>query len=153
MDAMLKTSVSLRQNLLQLGKHRFPHRRLIQRRTWKLPAGPGLPGRNRQELWHLRHGIPRRSASQDENLFFWWQSLLADWLCVWYPGAVQFTYDQRLEFGLYDYKTKDDTINALRRISYMSGGTATGEAISYSTQNLFRYRRTWVEYYLKMKNS
>ncbi|XP_076604452.1 cochlin [Chaetodon auriga] len=53
-------------------------------------------------------------------------------------GAVQFTYDQRLEFGLHDYSTKDDTINALRSIPYMSGGTATGGAISYATQNLFR---------------
>nr|XP_046269292.1 cochlin isoform X2 [Scatophagus argus] len=53
-------------------------------------------------------------------------------------GAVQFTYDQRLEFGLYDHSSKDDAINALRRISYMSGGTATGGAISYTTQNLFR---------------
>lgn len=51
---------------------------------------------------------------------------------------MQFTYDQRLEFGLFDHSTKDDTIDALRRISYMSGGTATGDAISYSTQNLFR---------------
>ncbi|XP_035529353.1 cochlin [Morone saxatilis] len=53
-------------------------------------------------------------------------------------GAVQFTYDQRLEFGLYDHSTKDNAINALRRIPYMSGGTATGAAISYTTQNLFR---------------
>uniref|UniRef100_A0A3Q0RX79 Cochlin n=1 Tax=Amphilophus citrinellus TaxID=61819 RepID=A0A3Q0RX79_AMPCI len=53
-------------------------------------------------------------------------------------GAVQFTYDQRLEFGLSDYSNKEDAINALRRIPYMSGGTATGSAISYTTQNLFR---------------
>ncbi|KAM9341596.1 cochlin [Symphorus nematophorus] len=53
-------------------------------------------------------------------------------------GAVQFTYDQRLEFGLFDHTTKDDAINALRRIPYMSGGTATGGAISYTTHNLFR---------------
>uniref|UniRef100_A0A3B3CJZ2 Cochlin n=1 Tax=Oryzias melastigma TaxID=30732 RepID=A0A3B3CJZ2_ORYME len=53
-------------------------------------------------------------------------------------GAVQFTYDQRLEFGLFDYSTKEDTMKALRGISYMSGGTATGSAISYATQNLFR---------------
>lgn len=52
---------------------------------------------------------------------------------------MQFTYDQRLEFGLYDHKTKDDTINAVRRIAYMSGGTATGEAIRYCTRNLFKY--------------
>uniref|UniRef100_A0AAQ6IGN8 Cochlin n=1 Tax=Anabas testudineus TaxID=64144 RepID=A0AAQ6IGN8_ANATE len=53
-------------------------------------------------------------------------------------GAVQFTYDQKLEFSLFDYSTKEDAINALRRIPYMSGGTATGEAIRYTTQNLFR---------------
>uniref|UniRef100_A0A3Q3WQS5 Cochlin n=1 Tax=Mola mola TaxID=94237 RepID=A0A3Q3WQS5_MOLML len=53
-------------------------------------------------------------------------------------GAVQFTYDQRLEFGLFDHSNKDDAINALKRISYMSGGTGTGDAISYATNNLFR---------------
>ncbi|XP_044022643.1 cochlin isoform X2 [Siniperca chuatsi] len=53
-------------------------------------------------------------------------------------GAVQFTYDQRLEFGLFDHSTKEEAINALKRIPYMSGGTATGGAISYTTQNLFR---------------
>ncbi|KAJ4920042.1 hypothetical protein JOQ06_021959 [Pogonophryne albipinna] len=53
-------------------------------------------------------------------------------------GAVQFTYDQRLEFGLFDHSDKDETMNALQRIPYMSGGTATGAAISYTTQNLFR---------------
>ncbi|XP_028251349.1 cochlin [Parambassis ranga] len=53
-------------------------------------------------------------------------------------GAVQFTYDQRLEFGLFEHSNKEDAISALRRISYMSGGTSTGAAISYATQNLFR---------------
>uniref|UniRef100_A0A8C9Z3Y4 Cochlin n=1 Tax=Sander lucioperca TaxID=283035 RepID=A0A8C9Z3Y4_SANLU len=53
-------------------------------------------------------------------------------------GAVQFTYDQKLEFGLFEHTNKEDSINALRRISYMSGGTATGAAITYTTQNLFR---------------
>ncbi|XP_069573818.1 cochlin [Brachyistius frenatus] len=53
-------------------------------------------------------------------------------------GAVQFTYDQRLEFGLFDHSNKEDAINAVRRIPYMSGGTSTGSAISYTTQNLFR---------------
>ncbi|XP_011488436.1 cochlin isoform X2 [Oryzias latipes] len=56
-------------------------------------------------------------------------------------GAVQFTYDQRMEFGLFDHSTKEDTMNALRGISYMSGGTSTGSAISYATQNLFRHPR------------
>uniref|UniRef100_A0A3Q3KF61 Cochlin n=1 Tax=Mastacembelus armatus TaxID=205130 RepID=A0A3Q3KF61_9TELE len=53
-------------------------------------------------------------------------------------GAVQFTYEQRLEFGLFDHSNKEDAIAALRRVPYMSGGTATGAAISYTTQNLFR---------------
>ncbi|XP_071355221.1 cochlin [Trachinotus anak] len=53
-------------------------------------------------------------------------------------GAVQFTYDQRLEFGLSDHSNKEEAINALKRIPYMSGGTATGAAISYTTQRLFR---------------
>ncbi|XP_022620415.1 cochlin [Seriola dumerili] len=53
-------------------------------------------------------------------------------------GAVQFTYDQRLEFGLSDHSNKEDATNALKRIPYMSGGTATGAAISYTTQRLFR---------------
>ncbi|TDG98525.1 hypothetical protein EPR50_G00201210 [Perca flavescens] len=53
-------------------------------------------------------------------------------------GAVQFTYDQKLEFGLFEHSNKEDSVNAVRRISYMSGGTATGAAITYTTQNLFR---------------
>uniref|UniRef100_A0A8C5I022 Cochlin n=1 Tax=Gouania willdenowi TaxID=441366 RepID=A0A8C5I022_GOUWI len=53
-------------------------------------------------------------------------------------GAVQFTYDQRLEFGMFDNDNKEDAIDALRRISYMSGGTSTGSAINYAVHNLFR---------------
>ncbi|KAM6973194.1 cochlin [Aplochiton taeniatus] len=53
-------------------------------------------------------------------------------------GAVQFTYDQRLEFGLYDYPAKEAALRALQGIPYMSGGTATGEAIAYTTKNLFQ---------------
>ncbi|XP_030069547.1 cochlin [Microcaecilia unicolor] len=53
-------------------------------------------------------------------------------------GAVQFTYDQRTEFSLNDYNTKEDILVALRGIRYMSGGTATGEAISYTVNNLFK---------------
>lgn len=63
---------------------------------------------------------------------------MADCHCAGCSGAVQFTYDQRLEFNLFDYSNKEDTINALRRIPYMSGGTATGEAIRYTTEKLFR---------------
>ncbi|CAN9501945.1 unnamed protein product [Ophioblennius macclurei] len=53
-------------------------------------------------------------------------------------GAVQFTYDQRLEFGLFDHPNKEDAIDALKRIPYMSGGTSTGSAIAYASQSLFR---------------
>ncbi|TNN87398.1 Cochlin [Liparis tanakae] len=53
-------------------------------------------------------------------------------------GAVQFTYDQRLEFGFFEHSTKEASLNALKTIRYMSGGTATGAAITYTTENLFR---------------
>ncbi|XP_029900693.1 cochlin [Myripristis murdjan] len=56
-------------------------------------------------------------------------------------GAVQFTYDQRMEFGLFDHPSKEAALNALRRIPYMSGGTATGDAITYTAENLFSPRR------------
>ncbi|CAB1331146.1 unnamed protein product [Coregonus sp. 'balchen'] len=56
-------------------------------------------------------------------------------------GAVQFTYDQRMEFNLYDYPVKDEALRALQGIPYMSGGTATGDAIAYATQNLFQARK------------
>ncbi|KAM4690376.1 cochlin isoform 1-T2 [Rhinophrynus dorsalis] len=53
-------------------------------------------------------------------------------------GAIQFTYDQRLEFGLNDYATKEDVLRALLNIRYMSGGTATGDAINYAVRSLFQ---------------
>ncbi|XP_069494595.1 cochlin [Ambystoma mexicanum] len=53
-------------------------------------------------------------------------------------GAVQFTYDQRTEFSLTDFTTKEDIYKALRGIRYMSGGTATGDAITFTVRNLFR---------------
>lgn len=56
-------------------------------------------------------------------------------------GAVQFTYDQRLEFSFGQYSTKEDNLRALRGIPYMSGGTATGDAISYAIRNLFNNKR------------
>ncbi|NWX31313.1 VITRN protein, partial [Notiomystis cincta] len=52
-------------------------------------------------------------------------------------GAVQYTYEQRLEFGFDRYSTKQDVLNAIRRISYWSGGTSTGAAISYASEQLF----------------
>ncbi|CAN0098831.1 unnamed protein product [Bubo scandiacus] len=52
-------------------------------------------------------------------------------------AAVQFTYDQRTEFSFTDYTTKEKVLSAIRNIRYMSGGTATGDAISFTTRNVF----------------
>ncbi|XP_053146289.1 cochlin isoform X2 [Hemicordylus capensis] len=52
-------------------------------------------------------------------------------------AVVQFTYDQRTEFSFTDYITKEKVLTALRGIRYMSGGTATGDAITYITRNVF----------------
>lgn len=55
-------------------------------------------------------------------------------------GAVQFTYDQRLEFGFNDHTSKDEALRALQNIKYLSGGTATGDAITFAMENLFQPR-------------
>ncbi|KAM4770891.1 vitrin [Rhinophrynus dorsalis] len=52
-------------------------------------------------------------------------------------GAVQYTYEQRLEFGLDRYGTKQDVVNAIMGINYWSGGTSTGAAITYASEQLF----------------
>ncbi|NXF04719.1 VITRN protein, partial [Smithornis capensis] len=52
-------------------------------------------------------------------------------------GAVQYTYEQRLEFSFDKYSTKEDVLGAIKRISYWSGGTSTGAAISYASEQLF----------------
>ncbi|XP_075720557.1 vitrin [Rhinoderma darwinii] len=52
-------------------------------------------------------------------------------------GAVQYTYEQRLEFGFEKYSTKQDVVNAIMRIGYWSGGTSTGAAITYAFDQLF----------------
>ncbi|NXD05796.1 COCH protein, partial [Nothocercus nigrocapillus] len=52
-------------------------------------------------------------------------------------ATVQFTYDQRTEFGFTDYITKEKVLSAIQNIRYMSGGTATGDAISFTTRNVF----------------
>ncbi len=52
-------------------------------------------------------------------------------------GAIQFTYDQRMEFNFNDHATKDNALRALQNIPYMSGGTATGDAISFAMRSLF----------------
>lgn len=52
-------------------------------------------------------------------------------------AAVQFTYNQRKEFGFTDHVTKEKVLSAIRNIQYMSGGTATGDAISFTTRTVF----------------
>ncbi|XP_008252765.2 vitrin isoform X2 [Oryctolagus cuniculus] len=53
-------------------------------------------------------------------------------------GAVQYTYEQRLEFGFDKYNTKPDILNAIKRVGYWSGGTSTGAAINYALEQLFK---------------
>nr|XP_020859905.1 cochlin isoform X2 [Phascolarctos cinereus] len=52
-------------------------------------------------------------------------------------AAVQFTYEQRTEFSFTDYTTKENVLAVIRNIRYMSGGTATGDAISFTVRNVF----------------
>lgn len=52
-------------------------------------------------------------------------------------AVIQFTYNQRTEFSFTDYKTKEKVLSGVQAIRYMSGGTATGEAITYVTKNVF----------------
>ena len=59
-------------------------------------------------------------------------------VCVLFPGAVQYTYEQRIEFGLSDFLSKEEVVAGLSKIRYMNGGTATGQAINYVTNNLFK---------------
>ncbi|XP_006882418.1 PREDICTED: vitrin [Elephantulus edwardii] len=53
-------------------------------------------------------------------------------------GAVQYTYEQRLEFGFEQYSSKPDVLQAIRRVGYWSGGTSTGAAISFALEQLFQ---------------
>ncbi|XP_021109379.1 vitrin isoform X2 [Heterocephalus glaber] len=53
-------------------------------------------------------------------------------------GAVQYTYEQRLEFGFDKYHTKADILNAIKSVGYWSGGTSTGAAIHYALEQLFK---------------
>lgn len=55
-------------------------------------------------------------------------------------GAIQFTYDQRMEFNFNDHVLKDNALRALQKIPYMSGGTATGDAINFAVRSLFKPR-------------
>nr|XP_011711237.1 vitrin isoform X10 [Macaca nemestrina] len=53
-------------------------------------------------------------------------------------GAVQYTYEQRLEFGFDQYSSKPDILNAIKRVGYWSGGTSTGAAINFALEQLFK---------------
>lgn len=53
-------------------------------------------------------------------------------------GAVQYTYEQRLEFGFDKYNSKADILSAIRRVGFWSGGTSTGAAIQYALEQLFK---------------
>ncbi|KAI4034168.1 vitrin [Homo sapiens] len=53
-------------------------------------------------------------------------------------GAVQYTYEQRLEFGFDKYSSKPDILNAIKRVGYWSGGTSTGAAINFALEQLFK---------------
>lgn len=53
-------------------------------------------------------------------------------------GAVQYTYEQRLEFGFDTYSTKPDVLNAIKMVGYWSGGTSTGAAINFALEQLFK---------------
>uniref|UniRef100_A0A3Q3GW44 Vitrin n=1 Tax=Labrus bergylta TaxID=56723 RepID=A0A3Q3GW44_9LABR len=52
-------------------------------------------------------------------------------------GAVQYTYEQRLEFAFGQYNNKNELLNAIKRVNYWSGGTSTGAAITYTAEQLF----------------
>ncbi|XP_058020545.1 vitrin [Ahaetulla prasina] len=52
-------------------------------------------------------------------------------------GAVQYTYEQRLEFDFNKHSTKQEVLNAIKRINYWSGGTSTGAAINFAFEQLF----------------
>lgn len=52
-------------------------------------------------------------------------------------GVVQYTYDQRLEFGFGEHNTREAVSSAVKNIRYWSGGTSTGEAITYASKHLF----------------
>ncbi|KAJ8365952.1 hypothetical protein SKAU_G00147830 [Synaphobranchus kaupii] len=52
-------------------------------------------------------------------------------------GAVQYTYEQRLEFAMGQHDGKAQLLDAIRAIEYWSGGTSTGAAIAYASEKLF----------------
>lgn len=57
-------------------------------------------------------------------------------------AAVQFTYDQKMEFDFNKHLSKNDALAGISGIRYMSGGTATGDAINYAVSSLFSPRKS-----------
>ncbi|MBN3305940.1 COCH protein, partial [Amia calva] len=56
-------------------------------------------------------------------------------------GAVQFTYEQKVELSFQQSTGKEVALRAIRGIPYMSGGTATGDAILFTISQLFGTHR------------
>ncbi|XP_059838177.1 vitrin isoform X2 [Hypanus sabinus] len=52
-------------------------------------------------------------------------------------GVVQYTYEQRLEFGFEEHNTRESVVGAVRNVRYWSGGTSTGAAITFASKHLF----------------
>ncbi|XP_036408263.1 vitrin-like [Megalops cyprinoides] len=52
-------------------------------------------------------------------------------------GAVQYTYEQRVEFALGQHNSKAELLAAIQAVDYWSGGTSTGAAIAYANDKLF----------------
>lgn len=52
-------------------------------------------------------------------------------------GLVQYTYEQRLEFGFGAHRSKAAVLRALGAVGYWSGGTSTGAAIRFALRRLF----------------
>lgn len=52
-------------------------------------------------------------------------------------GALQYNGEYTLEFSMNEYYDKEKLLKALREITYETGVTHTGKAITYVTENQF----------------
>ena len=52
-------------------------------------------------------------------------------------GVVTFASDANNEFNLNTFQTRSETINAIKSIEYIFGGTRTDLALKYATENSF----------------
>uniref|UniRef100_A0A8C3AKZ4 VWFA domain-containing protein n=1 Tax=Cyclopterus lumpus TaxID=8103 RepID=A0A8C3AKZ4_CYCLU len=95
----------VQQNLPQRQRHRLRHRRLQQRGNRKLRTVRSLWATSRGSLRSL---TPTRGSE----------------LC-------STPYEQRLEFGFGQYNNNAELLKAIKRVSYWSGGTSTGAAITF----------------------